>query len=222
MAHGHSPQLDAVSLSEIFESFDFKRAILSTVSDAGQDIAAFLEARLGAGFLRFSTTETPLPITNNYGTPHTLGADRLAAACGAAAIFPRTNCLIIDAGTCIKYDLVTKEPAFEGGTIAPGLRMRLQAMHHFTAKLPLVELYAELPQMPPKSTETALLSGSAQAAVFEAEGFIRHYKAQFPDLRIIVTGGDADFFENHLKSEIFAAQNLVAVGLNAILAKLQA
>src|SRR5688500_15421564 len=84
------------------------------------------------------TAPLPLPISNLYATPNTLGGDRLASACGAHHRFPGSHCLVIDTGTCIKYDFLDKEGNYHGGAISPGLKMRFQAMNHFTAKLPLV------------------------------------------------------------------------------------
>ena len=55
------------------------------------------------------TGQTPVPIKKNYKTPHTLGADRVAAAVGANWLFPQTDLLVIDMGTCITYDLVDRE-----------------------------------------------------------------------------------------------------------------
>jgi type III pantothenate kinase len=83
---------------------------------------------------------TPVPVGNAYATPHTLGADRLAGAVGAAHLRPGQPTLVVDAGTALKLDLVTADGRYHGGSIGPGLRMRLRALHTFTGRLPLVEL----------------------------------------------------------------------------------
>ena len=80
-----------------------------------------------------------IPVKNNYTTPDTLGSDRLANAIGAFTISPNRNNLIIDAGTCLKFDLINSENNYLGGSISPGLKMRAKALHTFTDKLPLVE-----------------------------------------------------------------------------------
>ena len=78
----------------------------------------------------YLTAETPVPFVNKYATPHSLGIDRLALVAGAVTRFPNRNVLIIDAGTCITFDIVTDRKEYLGGAIAPGIAMRLKAMHH--------------------------------------------------------------------------------------------
>ncbi len=159
---------------------------------------------------------TPLPIRNVYKTPETLGKDRLAAVAGASALFPGKTSLVIDAGTCITYDILESGTVYLGGNISPGLRMRLQAMNAFTASLPLAAP-GPFGQLFGNSTETALRNGAQWGVLLEIEGMISLVKKQFGEIIVILTGGDADFFVNQLKSEIFAASDLVLTGLNKIL-----
>lgn len=164
--------------------------------------------------------ELPVPIRNAYETPHTLGADRLAAAVGATALFPAHNCLILDLGTCITADFVSADGTFRGGLISPGLRMRLQAMHHFTARLPQIADIPDVHAWPPltaRSTREAILSGAMNGMAFELAGIIDQYANHHPDLRVIVCGGDGPLFINRLKPGIFAVPELVLQGLNRIL-----
>jgi len=160
--------------------------------------------------------KTPLPITNSYKTPKTLGKDRLSAAIAANDLYPKKNCLVIDAGTCITYDLITKEGEYLGGGISPGVDMRFKAMNAFTAKLPLVKRKKEI-KLIGNTTDTALRSGGGLGVVFEVEGFIKAYRKEFSPLTVILTGGDADFFADNLKTKIFVNHNLVLLGLNKIL-----
>ncbi|HRF77340.1 MAG TPA: type III pantothenate kinase, partial [Chitinophagales bacterium] len=170
--------------------------------------------------LKFSQN-TELPIVNDYATPATLGKDRLAAAVGSSAAFPGKNVLSIDAGTCIKYDFVRADNRYLGGGIAPGLVMRLKAMHNFTARLPLISLTPQMlvqqTLLTGDSTTDSMLSGAINGALWEVEGAIAAYNAIYDDLHVIITGGDASFFELHVKSRIFARPNLVLEGLNTIL-----
>ena len=159
---------------------------------------------------------TPIPITNMYGTPETLGKDRLAAVVGAYYEYKAQNCLVIDAGTCITFDLLTAQGMYLGGNIAPGVQMRLQAMHQFTAKLPLIQR-GQQSQFWGISTETAMRNGGQYGAVYEMEGFISHCKQKFGQLTTVITGGDADFFAKQLKTKIFVRPNLVLTGLIEIL-----
>jgi len=158
----------------------------------------------------------PLPLKNLYTTPDTLGMDRLAAVCGAHHLFPNRHCLVIDAGSCITYDFIDNAATYHGGSISPGLSMRFEAVHTFTAKLPLVSPKAGA-KLIGDSTETAIQSGVVNGLLAEIEGIMRRYKEKFPELRVILCGGDAGFFENQLKASIFASPELVLVGLNSIL-----
>jgi len=158
----------------------------------------------------------PLPIKNLYATPATLGVDRLAGACGAQQIFPDKNVLVIDAGTCVNYDFIDRHKNYHGGAISPGMNMRFQAVHTFTAKLPLISP-AEQIKLIGDSTETCIQSGVINGLIAEIDGIIGQYSEKFEDLRVILCGGDARFFENKLKASIFASPELVLVGLNSIL-----
>lgn len=160
--------------------------------------------------------ETLLPIQLIYTTPETLGRDRIAAACGAHAAFPNSTCLVIDAGTCITMDMVTDTGLFLGGNIAPGLRMRLKAMHDYTARLPLVD--PDWPDLPfGDSTMHAMQNGACLGAKMEIEGIYRKAKDAFGTVSIVMTGGDAAFLADKVESEIFVEPELVVKGLFKIL-----
>jgi type III pantothenate kinase len=158
----------------------------------------------------------PLPVTNQYTTPETLGVDRLAGVCGAHLLFPAENCLVIDAGTCITYDFIDGDGKYHGGSISPGLAMRFKALNTFTAKLPLVQA-TDNPALIGNSTQTCIQSGVINGLVAEVTGTIHQYEIKFKDLKVIFCGGDTVFFENNMKGGIFAVPELVLSGLNSIL-----
>lgn len=163
------------------------------------------------------TYETPLPFHNTYRTPETLGRDRIAAVAGAQVLADGPDCLVIDCGTCIKYDLLTGGDTYAGGNIAPGAVMRIRAMHTFTARLPEVPM-----QMPDAllgdSTETALQNGALRGAALEIMGFIREVESRAAGLQVILTGGDATFFAPHIPfAGLRVEPDLVLHGLNHIL-----
>ena len=196
-----------------------EQAILSSTSHDTQSYADLLQ-KLGVRVVQLSPS-LPLPIGKEYDTPQTLGADRLAAAVGAKVLFPEDSCLVIDMGTCVTYDWVSVEAVFQGGIISPGLRMRFQAMHTFTKRLPLIDIGAKgfsgFPDLVGKSTQSAMQSGVFNGLLAEIEGFIERYKRERGECQVLLCGGDAPLFENSLKNRIFAAPNLVLVGLNRIL-----
>ncbi|MCF8237499.1 MAG: type III pantothenate kinase [Saprospiraceae bacterium] len=162
------------------------------------------------------THHTQLPFQNHYRTPATLGRDRTAGIAGALALGYSPPLLVIDAGTCITIDLLEAGHHYHGGSISPGLRMRLEAMHTFTARLPLAEWQAS-PTLPGLDTAGSLTAGAQWGGVCEIEGMIHRYRAEHPNLNVIVTGGDMDFLAKHMNSVIFAHSELVLIGLNQIL-----
>lgn len=160
--------------------------------------------------------ETVVPFKNLYSTPKTLGIDRIALVSASVQQFPDKNVLIIDAGTCITFDFISSDNEYLGGAISPGIRMRYKALSHFTANLPLLE--TELPKsIIGDSTSSSIHSGVVEGVLLELEGVIQKYKLKYPDLTIILTGGDANFLSKQFKSSIFANQNFLLEGLNYIL-----
>ena len=141
------------------------------------------------------TSETPLPIQLDYRTPQTLGADRVAAACGAWGLHRGEPCLIVDAGTCITVDYLDANGVYHGGAIMPGLRMQLRALNEHTARLPLVDLDGvEKAHVAGRDTETSIVAGTLGATMLALAGFVTMYKEKNPALRVLLTGGDAEAF----------------------------
>lgn len=207
------------NLSFFLEKKRVERCLLSSVAAPDPQLSDWIRQRFD---FRELDSETPLPFENQYLTPKTLGKDRLAAVAGAQVLFPRKNVLVVDFGTCIKYEILTAEGKYLGGNIAPGAKMRLQAMQHFTARLP--EATFSMPPSPVgTTTETALQNGGLRGAAMEVEGFIRHFRKNFGVQKVILTGGDANFFQPYLPPEkwISVQQDLVLLGLNAILTNLE-
>jgi type III pantothenate kinase len=160
-------------------------------------------------------THWNLPFSNLYKTPETLGADRLAAVCGAWFLNAGKPSLTISLGTCVTWDLLT-ERGYEGGGISPGIQMRLRSLHDFTNKLPFVQ-EKEAPNQPGKTTIDSILHGTLWAMQLELAAVINDYQKRYKDLTIYITGGDMDFLEGSLKNGIFARPNILAVGLNFML-----
>jgi type III pantothenate kinase len=191
-----------------------KFAIISSVLSHSKEVSNLVGHKLNCIEFNYNTR---IPIKNLYKTPDTLGNDRLAAAVGAHSKFKGKNILVIDAGTCIKYDFVNLNSEYLGGGISPGLEMRFKALNMFTERLPLVSKDEEFDGLIGASTRESLLSGVQNGLVQELKGVIKLYKMQFQDLKVVITGGDWQFFENGLKNSIFAAPFLVLEGLNEIL-----
>ncbi|NLT04162.1 MAG: type III pantothenate kinase [Bacteroidales bacterium] len=208
------PVLDQAGLQAFLEGDKPDAAILSAVKHVDHTVIDAIKGRVGR-FVHF-TAATPQPLRLHYATPETLGLDRLAAAIGAWTLKPAHNLLIIDMGTAITYDLVTADGTYCGGNIAPGLRLRLEALHEKTGNLPMVQ-----PTVPFEAfgtdTTSAIRAGVMQGIVYELQGYQHELKTAYPDLFAFLTGGDRFYFAESVKSDIFVCKNLVLTGLNAIL-----
>jgi len=201
------------TLGNLLQQYPIDRGIVSSVVGDG----LYNELKDKASFPVFQLDRNMrLPYTMDYATPQTLGLDRIALAAAAASLYAGKNCLVIDAGTCITYDLVTEKSVYLGGAISPGLQMRFKAVHHFTAKLPLVgtDDYVDLIG---NSTASSIASGVINGVKEEVRGTIQRYEERFPQLITIITGGDAGLFDALLKNSIFAAPEFLLQGLNNIL-----
>jgi type III pantothenate kinase len=163
--------------------------------------------------IHFISNEDPFPFANLYATPKTLGIDRMVLAAGATLQFPNQNRLVIDAGTCVTYDFIDANDSYLGGAISPGIRLRYESLHNYTAKLPLLAL--EDPEdLTGKSTSASIHSGVVNGLAYEIDGFIEEYKARYSNFIIILTGGDTDFLAKRLKNTIFANSNFLLESLN--------
>lgn len=190
------------------------QAILSTVVEVDPKIRNEFKKKF-SNFIEFNQ-QTAVPIENLYESKKTLGLDRLAAAVGAVELFPGKELLVIDAGTAITFDLVDKNGQFLGGNISPGLKMRFNALHKFTNKLPLIERSDTWPVIG-KTTEEAIRAGIQNGMIFEIDGMIDLVRKDWPDCQVIFTGGDLFFFDKKLKNTIFVKFEITLIGLNRIL-----
>lgn len=202
------------ALGAFATKYAFTHGIVGTVKGLTAEAEEQLRS-LKIPILRFSH-QTPVPITNRYKSPETLGADRLAAAVGASSLKPGKDLLIIDAGTCVTYEVIDAKGNYWGGNIAPGMQMRLRSLNEFTAKLPLVSAEGDVPGMG-YDTETAIRSGVLRGMKYEIEGYIRSMRRKYPHLLVFLTGGDKINFDTTIKSIIFADKFIVPRGLNKIL-----
>ena len=200
--------------SSLFSTYKILNCIVGTVVNGLDAFIKVLETKTNV--LLF-TSETPTPLKNLYKTAHSLGSDRLAGAVGGNTLFPDKNLLVIDAGTCIKYNFVTSQNEYIGGAISEGLKMRFKAIHTFTSRLPLLDIDENSDIFIGTTSHESIISGVQNGAIAEVQGFIETYRKQYPDLNVVITGGDVNFFEKRLKKPIFADSFLILKGLNRIL-----
>ncbi len=196
------------------ETPDIKRSLVSSVISHSKEITNILQNKtLCIDF----DSNIRLPFKITYHTPETLGKDRIAAAAGAIALYPAKPLLIIDAGTCMKYNFVNEKEEFYGGAISPGLDMRFKSLNVFTDRLPHLSYEKDFSDVIGTSTAGSILSGVQQGLLFEAAGYIKNFKEKNKEGIVIATGGNLPFLVDGLKNSIFAAPDLILCGLNEIL-----
>lgn len=208
---GMIPEVDLSAIQAVLEYHASDAVSVSSVVKLPAAITALFKEHESL----IIDSETEIPLVNNYGTPETLGIDRLCAAIGAKSLFPQNPVLVIDIGTCIKYEFVTADGVYEGGNIAPGMQMRYAALNNYTSKLPALKPKKTAGPIG-KSTEQALRLGVQQGMLFEIQAMINTMETLHPGTKTIGTGGDLPFFVNDLKTHIFADLLLVLRGINEI------
>ena len=126
-----------------------------------------------------------------------LGSDRIANSIGAYKKF-RTNCIVIDIGTATTFDVIKKNFIYDGGVIAPGIKLSIENLFSSTALLPMFKL-RKYPNNYGKNTKEALVSGF----FWGYEGLINNIlkkiiKKNGINFKIVLTGGYSFFFKNRL------------------------
>ena len=155
-----------------------------------------------------------LPFINTYHTPKTLGIDRICNVVAALALHPKQNVLVVDVGTCIKFDLLNANGEYCGGSISPGIALRYRSLNNYTANLPL--LYPSEWKLVGSTTEESLHSGVMGSVVSEITWRIQEYRNLYETLTVYLTGGDAHYFDMGQKNSIFVDENLTLKGIYAL------
>lgn len=197
------------TLQRILTTYTIDRIVVSCVGQKAELVEALGRLDLRATWIDHTT---PCAIT---GIPAGYGADRLAADAGAYC--GQHALLVIDAGTCITYDLIV-DGRLTGGVISPGVQLRLNAMHDYTALLPQLSAMdatdAEAVPMLANNTRDCMLSAAVYGVSFEVEGYIRRLLTEYPDLCVASTGGNLLDISNDLPYSY--DPQLVFKGLNKL------
>ena len=205
--------LDCESFEKTISNLVFDKIIISSVRIVPHFVTDILSSQ--GVFIHILSYKSKLPFEIQYKTPDTLGTDRIAALAGAFNLFPNENILIIDAGTAITYDFLIKG-IYKGGNISPGINIRLKALHNFTDKLPLVSIDEDF-NSPGQTTHDAILSGVINGTIYEINEYIRTFKKEYINNKIILTGGNSEYINTKLNEQIICIPDLVNEGLNFIL-----
>ncbi len=201
------------ALREVLRGWKFQRVVLSTVVP---DKATLIEEVLaGTPMVRVSA-KIELGVGIDYPKPSTIGADRLANAAAVASQVP-PPVVVVDFGTAVSFDIVSRARCYVGGVIAPGLEAMTDYLHQRTALLPKIKLL-EPPAAIGKSTQQAMLAG----AVYGYRGLIRQILAEIRselgerNLRVVATGGYAELIAAKLPEISEVRPNLTLEGLRII------
>ena len=213
----HSKVYESITeddVRDIVARYPATAAIVSSTRGNSDTVCDMLRPYV-AHVVNFSPATTPIPLGNDYHTPQTLGADRLAAAVGCAALYPEHDIMIVDFGTAITIDYVI-DGRYRGGNISPGVTTRFRALADYTAKLPLCTA-TEVVLPYGRTTVEAIEQGVMRGVENEIRGYVEAFYVEKQKKCVIFTGGDAKYFVKRIKNAIFADCEPVLFGLNRIL-----
>jgi type III pantothenate kinase len=205
--------LSCKELESLIAGYKIRNTIISSVKELPDYIVDQLT--LSNCYVHILTYRSNLPFLIDYETPETLGTDRIAAIAGGCLNVKQGNFLVIDAGTAITYDYLI-DNRFAGGNISPGIDLRFKALNQFTDKLPLVKKNSEY-SSPGQNTSDAILAGVINGVVYEINQYIRTFKKEQRNAKVIFTGGDSVFLKDRLAQKVKYMPDLVTDGLNYIL-----
>ncbi|KPK24396.1 MAG: type III pantothenate kinase [Nitrospira bacterium SG8_3] len=131
--------------------------------------------------------KTGMPI--QYDNPKEVGADRIVNAVAAYDKY-RTGLVVVDFGTATTFDCVSKEGAYIGGAIAPGVTISCEALFQKASKLPRVEIFAKPKNVIAKDTISSMNVGIIYGYAGLVDGIVNRIKKEMgQNLTVIATGG---------------------------------
>lgn len=157
---------------------------------------------------------TPVPLKVVYATPETLGLDRIVLAAGAGLLYPGEAVAVGDAGTAVTLDVIDGSPAFLGGRITAGMRLRFESLRAQTASLPLADPDGPVAVVG-DSTLSAIRSGVVMGLADEITEAFRQYQERYGCRRLLLTGGDSYLLSEYIQTRIPVdlVPDLMAFGL---------
>jgi len=156
-----------------------------------------------------------VPVRNMYRIKNEVGQDRLVNAFAAKVLYG-TPAVIIDFGTAITFDIISKKGDYLGGLILPGIDMSLDGLYKKTALLPKVEL-KDAPHIIGKSTIDSMRGGILYGFGAMCDGLVAKYKKILgKSTRVIATGGNAGLIKSYAKSIQNVDEDLTLKGLQLL------
>ena len=203
--------LSKTSIKDTLRNQNFDRVTLCSVVP---DASALMKVTFDQPIHHISH-QSKMPITIEYPNPSKIGADRLANA-SAAIIGRQGPAIVIDFGTAVTFDVISKAGSYLGGVIAPGTASLRDYLHQKTALLPAIQL-EEPNSAIGRSTEEAMQVG----AVIGYRGLIREILNEVRrelggEPKIFATGGDAELISKGIYDIDIIDQDLTMKGIQAI------
>jgi type III pantothenate kinase len=191
---------------------DIADVVIASVNPAcTRRVAAIYRRATHRGVLNIGN-EVPIPIVNLTDEPKQVGADRLLNAL-AAHRRCKGPAIVVDVGTAITFDLLSKRGEFMGGLIAPGMRISALALSAHTAQLPRVQM--KRPRgLFGKNTEEAIRSGVYWGTISVISGVTAMLQKKLDqDIAFFLTGGPAPLLAPHLPSSFIHLPHLTLEGI---------
>ena len=189
--------------------------IASVVPDIQPKLVALAHRGFDLVPLCVDESNVDLGIAINIDRPEQAGADRLVNAVAAAA-WHNLPAIVVDFGTATTLDLIGPKGAYEGGIIAPGVNLSIEALYMAAARLPRIAVKPWRKDMPVLGTDTisAMQSGIFWGYVGMVEGLLARLRHSYgADLPAIVTGGLAPLFADHINGPLVVDADLTLKGL---------
>ena len=156
-----------------------------------------------------------VPIRNLYRNKSEVGQDRLVNAYAAKVLYG-SPAVVIDFGTAVTFDVVSKKGDYMGGLIMPGIGISLSSLYEKTALLPRVEL-KDAPHIIGKSTVNSIRGGILFGFGAMCDGLVAKYKKVLgKPLRVIATGGNASLIKKYAHSIQILDEDVTLKGLHLI------
>src|SRR5439155_352342 len=167
------------------------------------------------------TSAEQLPLRILVERPECVGIDRLLDAVAASERVPRgVAAVIVDAGSAITVDWLDESGAFAGGAIFPGIRLMTQALHDYTALLPLVKAEHLNPRVPGTSTREAIAAGVFWAAAGGIQALVKQLCGA-ATAKVFLTGGDGALLAEALSRDIHLWPNMTLEGIRIAAEKMR-
>ncbi len=148
-----------------------------------------------------------------------IGVDRLMAAAGAVACYPKKNLVVVDAGTAVTIDAVDQDSRFLGGTIRAGLHLQRAALHSYTSALP--DLSRDERNLSEhifgQDTAEAILAGTGFGELGAIMSIVQVMEDQFEsEVQVVITGGGARWMKPYMPEEWTFTDDLVLKGVQEV------